>query len=137
LEINLIAFIALCSLKTRKFGIECAIKYFVLQAFGTTILICYFIVRSLPLWMPIISLLLKLGAFPLHYWVVEVAQGIEKKAAVLLLTWQKLSPFFILSHISVWVGGISLIGASFTPLLTFSQISPVKIIAYSSIYHIS
>lgn len=87
----------------------------------------------------IISILLKLGRAPFHYWIPLIIEGLNWIRIFLLLTWQKINPLIILYYnyffnflilfiiISLILGSIS--GLNFSSLK--------KIISFSSINQIS
>nr|Q330B2.1 RecName: Full=NADH-ubiquinone oxidoreductase chain 2; AltName: Full=NADH dehydrogenase subunit 2 [Thyroptera tricolor]AAS91445.1 NADH dehydrogenase subunit 2 [Thyroptera tricolor] len=87
-----------------------------------------------------LSLAMKLGLSPFHFWVPEVTQGIPLTSGLILLTWQKLAPLSVL-----YIASPNL---NMTMLLTMSILSVVmggwgglnqtqlrKILAFSSIAH--
>nr|YP_009538296.1 NADH dehydrogenase subunit 2 [Neolucanus maximus]AXU40283.1 NADH dehydrogenase subunit 2 [Neolucanus maximus] len=149
LEINLLSFIPLMKSTKNMYASEAALKYFIIQAIASTILLFSVIMMSTNFLYSIhsnimnmalnSSLLLKMGAAPLHFWFPEVAEGLSWTTNMLLLTWQKIAPMvlflysnktvmfiFIIVMSCMWVSGI--IGQN--------QVSLRKIMAYSSINHI-
>ena len=147
LELNLLSFLPLITTKLCPFLAESAIKYFLIQALASTILI---ISASMYIYIPdfsysliLLSLIIKLGAAPLHFWFPQVIEGIFWPQAYILLSIQKIAPIFLISYLT------------FSPILTFmitfialasSLIGAIgglnviklrKLIAFSSINHIS
>nr|DBA44251.1 TPA_asm: NADH dehydrogenase subunit 2 [Pachydermia laevis] len=161
LEINLIAFIPLMLYRGTVMETESAIKYLIFQAIGSSLIMLSSLMSFGPdfLWnlstssLPIIlekstmilitGLLLKLGAFPLHFWFPGVASGISWLSNMLLLTWQKIAPlflFFILMcfwqkylflPITMIAMGSSIIGG----IGGVNQTQLRALLAYSSIAH--
>nr|AYF56517.1 NADH dehydrogenase subunit 2 [Odontolabis cuvera fallaciosa] len=149
LEINLLSFIPLMKSTSNMYASEAALKYFITQAIASTILLFSVVLLSLKFLYMIhsniltltlnTSLLLKMGAAPLHFWFPEVAEGLSWSNVMLLLTWQKIAPMilflytiktfmfaFMIIMSCMWVSGI----------MGQNQISLRKIMAYSSINHI-
>lgn len=86
----------------------------------------------------IIPLVLKLGAAPFQAWFIIVIEGLTWIKCLLLITWQKLAPIFIIFYITSYkiiipFCVLSLIRGSIGGL---NQTSLKKIIAYSSINHL-
>nr|UWT52297.1 NADH dehydrogenase subunit 2 [Neomphalidae sp. Hatoma] len=125
LEINLIAFIPLMVYRGTVLETESAIKYFIFQAVGSAMIMFSSILSfgsdfawdfsssssmmamSKGILILIMGLLLKLGAFPLHYWFPGVVAGLSWLTNLLLFTWQKLAPLFLLfSLFCLWEGSI-------------------------------
>lgn len=147
LELNLLSFIPLITTKLHSYLSEAAIKYFLVQALASTVLI---ISASALLFNPelshiiiLLSLILKLGAAPMHFWFPQVIEGLSWPQAFILLTIQKLAPIFLISYLTFSEALINII-------LYFALISSVigalgglnvtiirKLIAFSSINHIS
>lgn len=86
----------------------------------------------------IISLLIKIGRAPIHFWLPLVIEGLNWINNYLLITWQKLAPIFILSYFTnynffIWFILLSAIVGSIRGL---NQTSVKKIIGFSSINQI-
>ena len=98
MEINLLGFIILLLNKNRN---EPALKYFVVQSLGSVILISRsaitenFSLKSLQLLLSL-AIFLKLGIAPLHYWLILMVESFDKLQIILILTWQKLAPLYLL-----------------------------------------
>nr|YP_010154777.1 NADH dehydrogenase subunit 2 [Gryllodes sigillatus]QQX28012.1 NADH dehydrogenase subunit 2 [Gryllodes sigillatus] len=147
LEINLMSFIPLMSSKENMMSTEAAMKYFIIQALASSMLLTLIILNMIiptsdeTIMNSIISLtlLLKMGAAPFHMWFPSVMEGLSWLNCFLLMTWQKLAPFVILSYLSVnqtimlTIMILSIIIGSIGGL---NQTSTRKIMAYSSINHI-
>nr|YP_010429218.1 NADH dehydrogenase subunit 2 [Praomys minor]USQ66724.1 NADH dehydrogenase subunit 2 [Praomys minor] len=154
LELSLLAIIPLLINKKNPRSTEAATKYFVTQATASMIILLAIILnyKQLGVWMfqqqtndlilmmTLISLSMKLGLAPFHYWLPEVTQGIELHTGMILLTWQKIAPLSILFQI------YNLINSTITLTLAIlsifigawgglNQTQMRKIMAYSSIAH--
>nr|YP_009108333.1 NADH dehydrogenase subunit 2 [Tenuibranchiurus glypticus]AIU94544.1 NADH dehydrogenase subunit 2 [Tenuibranchiurus glypticus] len=147
LELNLISFLPLISSKTNLLSSEAALKYFLIQALGSAIIIFSTTLPSmtsnLPLTFLALALLLKMGAAPLHFWFPQIMEGMNWFYSTLLMTLQKLAPMFLISYlttnllcwttISLSAASSAIIGA----LGGLNQSSLRKILAFSSINHMS
>lgn len=89
--------------RATKFLGEAALKYFLVQTFGSVVLITVCLLNSLnflgsELAVPILifALIVKLGVAPFHSWRIRVGAGISWSAFFTLITVQKLNPFIII-----------------------------------------
>jgi len=147
LELNLLSFIPLITSNNTRYSSEAALKYFLVQALGSSLIIFSrsVLIFSSYLFSIIISsaLLLKLGAAPFHFWFPQIIEGILWPQAAILITIQKLAPIFLLSHLirSYNIFSILLFFSAISAITGavggINQISLRKIIAFSSINHIA
>nr|WRK67299.1 NADH dehydrogenase subunit 2 [Nemopterinae gen. 1 sp. 1 YZ-2023a] len=144
LEINLMSFIPLISEDKNLMAVESALKYFLSQAIASSILlfsILMFTNYNLSQMMEIIlnsSLLLKMGAAPFHFWFPEVMEGLTWLNNLILMTWQKIAPFILISYcfnfkFIYFIIMTSIILGSIGGL---NQVNLRSLMAYSSINHI-
>nr|YP_009652925.1 NADH dehydrogenase subunit 2 [Fucellia costalis]QCG69877.1 NADH dehydrogenase subunit 2 [Fucellia costalis] len=147
LEINLLAFIPLMS-DNKLMSTEASLKYFLTQALASSVFlfaVILFLLNSSKshsnyfMEMMIFSaLLLKSGSAPFHFWFPNVMEGLSWLNALILMTWQKIAPFMLISYIifkPLIITSIilsSLVGA----LGGLNQTSLRKLMAYSSINHL-
>jgi NADH:ubiquinone oxidoreductase subunit 2 (subunit N) len=129
---------------------ESSLKYFCVQALGRGVLLlgglCPFLSwgNAQELWnlVFIIGIFIKLGVFPIHFWVPRVVSGLDWIAVFFLLGWQKVAPFALLTIILgrrgsydkmiILFGGLSaIVGA----LLGLNQRTLRGILGRSSIAH--
>lgn len=154
LEINLLSFIPLITRKVNLNNSEAALNYFLVQALASTVIlfsiVIYIIIintdffllninnKELSNLIIIITLILKLGGAPFHFWFPNVIENINWINNLILITWQKLAPIIILSYLNlnknifIFVILSTLVGA----IGGLNQISLRKLIAFSSINHI-
>nr|QVM79244.1 NADH dehydrogenase subunit 2 [Stenocorus meridianus] len=151
LEINLLSIIPLLKDYKNIYPSEAAFKYFITQALASTILLFSFIMNlNLLEYFPQYSnylmimmnsaLLMKMGAAPFHAWFPEVMEGLNWPNCLLLLTWQKIAPMILLMYnlqMTLFLSFIIIISSIVGGILGLNQISLRKIMAYSSINHIS
>lgn len=150
LEINLISFIPLMITHRNILRSEASLKYFLVQALASSILLFSVIIIHLNdiiltsnqfilLIILCSSLLLKIGAAPLHFWFPGTMEGLTWRNCFILITWQKIAPLILLSYIFNPPSFILLIIISsilIGSLGGLNQTSLRKLIAYSSINHI-
>nr|UXO95436.1 NADH dehydrogenase subunit 2 [Aedes vexans] len=151
LEINLLSFIPLMNEgKKNLMTSESSLKYFLTQAFASSILLFAIILMMLFFnsnWMMnnnfnnlliLSTLLLKSGAAPFHFWFPGVMEGLNWINGLILMTWQKIAPLMLISYnlnynfflISIVLSMI--IGS----LGGLNQTSLRKLMAFSSINHL-
>lgn len=129
---------------------ESTMKYFCIQALRRGLLLCGgLLIFSFPYKLGILteslfmfSLLLKLGVFPGHFWVPRVVSGLRWVPILLMLTWQKIPPFFFLvvlvsscswiSRVLLILGGVRAIVGG---LIGLNQTKLSPMLGASSIRH--
>nr|YP_009412977.1 NADH dehydrogenase subunit 2 [Vaejovis smithi]APW29069.1 NADH dehydrogenase subunit 2 [Vaejovis smithi] len=140
LEMNLLSFLPLMASEKSSGGAESCIKYFLVQSMASLmILISSVFVFSILMFnsvdMIFIGLSIKLGVAPFHYWFPSVMEGLNWICCMVLMTWQKLAPLFLMSFVNLMMLMVivtALVGA----FGGFGQYSFKKILAFSSINHI-
>lgn len=151
LEINLLSFIPLIVQSNSNQETEAAIKYFLVQALGSGLLLIAGLLISGPaltLISPtitslllIIRMLIKIGAAPFHFWFPQVIACSRWYICIILSTWQKLAPILVFSSITssfstnliIFIAGLnSIIGG----IGGINQTQIRALLAYSSIGHI-
>lgn len=138
LEVNIISFIPLVTISTWSRETEAAVKYFLFQALGSSLLLLRSFTPLLS-FLLVFAIMVKLGIAPFHLWFPPVINSITWPLCLTLSTWQKIAPltillstsssssmFVTLASINALVGGLG--------GLNQSQIRPL--LAYSSIGHI-
>nr|YP_010352969.1 NADH dehydrogenase subunit 2 [Tropostreptus austerus]UOF70452.1 NADH dehydrogenase subunit 2 [Tropostreptus austerus] len=152
LEVNMMAFIPII-LTNNKLSNESALKYFLVQASGsimiflsTIVLMNNHIMNSMDLTNLLASsaiplaLALKLGASPVHFWFPQVMEGLSWFASIMLLTWQKIAPLFLMttySLSSLFIYVVVLLSSAVGAIGGLNQLLLRKILAYSSINHLA
>nr|YP_010384963.1 NADH dehydrogenase subunit 2 [Pinnotheres excussus]UPL64960.1 NADH dehydrogenase subunit 2 [Pinnotheres excussus] len=147
LELNLMSFIPLITVKMSSYFSETALKYFLIQALGSTLLIISSFLSISTLYLSfmliLFSLLLKLGSAPFHFWFPHILEGLYWPQIWILSTIQKMAPLILLSYISLIPSVIkmilvaSILSALIGALGGLNMLSLRKIIAFSSINHLS
>nr|BDQ44304.1 NADH dehydrogenase subunit 2 [Pheretima iizukai] len=149
MELNLLSFIPILMSSKLNQETEGSIKYFLAQALGSALLLTSSIMMwspysILPSMMPLIlmiSILLKLGSAPCHFWYPSVMSSISWISCTILSSWQKLAPLAIMvfftaqtskSIIPLMAGLNALLGG----IMGMNQSQLRTIMAYSSIGHL-
>lgn len=145
LEINLISIAPLMLIKVTKNFTEAVIKYFLVQAMASTILITstlfnFFRERILTIEtleiLLVIAFSLKAGIPPFHFWFPEIINKLNWTQSFILFTWQKVAPLLLLSAINlnklVLCASLAVILGSLGGL---NQLLLKPLLAYSSISH--
>lgn len=152
LELNLIGFLPLMNIKGKTIEAEASIKYFIIQRMRSRVLIISsVIIYSISLsWYSIftnnvvstiivLSLVLKLGGAPLHFWLPSITKQISWSILFLILTWQKLAPLLILRLTNSNIFTILAFSISSTiigSIMALNQTNIQLIMTYSSISHL-
>nr|QBF01190.1 NADH dehydrogenase subunit 2 [Stegana wulai] len=150
LEINLLSFIPLMSDNNNLMSTEASLKYFLVQAMASTILLFAIILMMMKNYINyeinlsyitmiiLSSLLLKSGAAPFHFWFPNIMEGLSWMNCLLLMTWQKIAPLMLISHTNIKFILFSSIILSVIvgSLGGLNQSSLRKLMAFSSINHL-
>lgn len=146
LELNLMSFIPLICSKSNKYSSEASLKYFLVQALGSSFVILgtiELIIFLRSICIICIALILKLGASPIHFWFPQVIEGLGWLECFILITVQKIGPIYLLSYLleskerAYIVYWVAIISAVVGALGGINQLLLRKLLAYSSINHIS
>nr|AIY62127.1 NADH dehydrogenase subunit 2 [Neotermes sp. A TB-2014] len=149
LEINLMSFIPLMSSQENIFTNEASLKYFIIQALASSVLLFLVAMKALTnqmmstgeniqSYMMMTPLLLKMGAAPLHWWFPSVMEGLSWMNCLLLMTVQKMAPMMLTSYLmktNPLILTIILMSVVIGSVGGMNQTSIRKILTYSSINH--
>nr|QBF01201.1 NADH dehydrogenase subunit 2 [Stegana sp. 1433 JL-2019] len=150
LEINLLSFIPLMSDNNNLMSSEASLKYFLVQAMASTVLLFAVILMLMKNKMNyeinlsyisviiLSSLLLKSGAAPFHFWFPNIMEGLSWMNCLLLMTWQKIAPLMLISHINIklFLFTSIILSVIIGSLGGLNQSSLRKLMAFSSINHL-
>nr|YP_008080759.1 NADH dehydrogenase subunit 2 [Coendou insidiosus]AFQ55791.1 NADH dehydrogenase subunit 2 [Coendou insidiosus] len=155
LEMNMLAIIPILMNKTNPRSTEAATKYFLIQATASMMLLMSIMITMMysgqwSIFNPqdkmitfflTLSLMMKLGLAPFHFWVPEVTQGVNLLSGMILLTWQKIAPLSILFQLSPMINQPLILSSAILSVLLggwggLNQTQLRKILAYSSIAHL-
>nr|QBF00328.1 NADH dehydrogenase subunit 2 [Stegana wuliangi] len=150
LEINLLSFIPLMSDNNNLMSTEASLKYFLVQALASAVLLFAVIMLMVKTTMNfevnsfysssiiMSSLLLKSGAAPFHFWFPNIMEGLSWMNCLLLMTWQKIAPLLLISYLNVNIVLYSsiILSVIIGSLGGLNQTSLRKLLAFSSINHL-
>nr|YP_009707731.1 NADH dehydrogenase subunit 2 [Birgus latro]QES95348.1 NADH dehydrogenase subunit 2 [Birgus latro] len=146
LELNLLSFIPLMITKNNQYSSEAALKYFLIQSLGSSLIIFsasfMLIYPKMSSIIMFCALILKLGGAPFHFWFPQVMGGLLWPQAMILMSIQKIAPLFLLSYLAsmslmeTYFSLASMLSAIVGAVGGINQTSLRKILAFSSINHI-
>nr|UNA68642.1 NADH dehydrogenase subunit 2 [Leptocorisa acuta] len=150
MEMNLMSFIPLISKSKNKNSSQAMMTYFLVQSLSSMILL--FSVTMNPLimssinleefWiknMTVLSLIIKLGAAPFHWWLPSMLSNMNWTECFVLMTWQKIAPLVVLNNLapsSMILYATALLSGMVGSIGGLNQTSIRKLMAYSSINHL-
>nr|YP_010531216.1 NADH dehydrogenase subunit 2 [Nesodiprion japonicus]UXW93503.1 NADH dehydrogenase subunit 2 [Nesodiprion japonicus] len=148
MEMNLLMFIPLLMNNKilSKYSNSCMIYYIIQVGSSSMLLIMIMIMKMMFIFnmnlfiiMIQISLILKLGASPLHWWLVKIVNNMSWLNCFLILTFQKIGPLFMLinTNISMVIYFSMLLSGMMGSLIGINQTSLKLIMVYSSLNHLS
>nr|QDI93959.1 NADH dehydrogenase subunit 2 [Tuxedo bicinctus] len=149
LEINLMAFIPMISSPKNLFLSQSTMMYFLIQSMSSMLFISFilmnkyiFVIESEATvkMMIMLTMMMKMGVPPFHLWFVEVMNKIKWVMCLILMTWQKVAPMYIMSMMSnmnKFMITIICTSAIMGAIGGLNQTSTRKIMAYSSMNHMS
>nr|QHF16903.1 NADH dehydrogenase subunit 2 [Therioaphis trifolii] len=140
LELNMFSIIPIINFKQSIYSIEATMKYFLIQAFASIILLIFLILKSMLFMMMnfnlliLLPLLIKMSLMPFHLWLPSMIEGLNWMSCLLLMTWQKISPMIMISYLIINKSLILMISMiSMNSIMGMNQNSIRKILAFSSI----
>nr|WCH58153.1 NADH dehydrogenase subunit 2 [Scelimena sp. 1 JL-2023a] len=148
MEVNLLSFIPMMSADPQKNLEMSGMKYFIVQTIGSISLIMTFItsmvnnfdqMNTIVSTMMTLTLTLKMGGAPMHFWLPEVMENLSWENCAILMTWQKIAPMCAMAYIKsnelmmlIVIMSSAMVGA----IMGLNQISLRMLMAYSSINHV-
>nr|QHN89260.1 NADH dehydrogenase subunit 2 [Aphis aurantii] len=139
LELNLFSIIPILNFKSSIYSIEATMKYFLIQAFASILLLIFLINKNFYFFnnsniLIMMPLLMKLSLMPFHLWLPSMMEGLNWTSCLLMMTWQKISPLIMISYLNTNKNLIFLITLiSMNSMFGLNQNSMRKILAMSSI----
>jgi len=124
---------------------EASIKYLVVQSISSAILVFSIVSMKITEYSlfiaggAILALIIKIAAFPFHQWFVRVLSKSNWSNSLILITWQKLAPIFlIIFQMKTIIIIIFIITSAFWGgVIQINKIKIIEILALSSIFNIS
>nr|YP_010535727.1 NADH dehydrogenase subunit 2 [Ornithodoros asperus]UYB78743.1 NADH dehydrogenase subunit 2 [Ornithodoros asperus]UYB78756.1 NADH dehydrogenase subunit 2 [Ornithodoros asperus] len=145
LEINMMSFIPLMNSKSM-ISTESLTLYFIIQTLASSLFIfsiSFFLLsptffNQKMSFLITLSMLIKLGAAPFHFWLPQISEGLTLMTFFMLTTIQKFIPLHILTFMDLHILPLFiLLSAAVGSWGGFVQFSLRKILAFSSISHLS
>nr|YP_008593219.1 NADH dehydrogenase subunit 2 [Sepia latimanus]QIC20336.1 NADH dehydrogenase subunit 2 [Sepia latimanus]BAN81946.1 NADH dehydrogenase subunit 2 [Sepia latimanus] len=152
LEINLMGFLPLMNIKGKMMEAEASMKYFIIQSLSSSMLIMSSLMmykyslswysmfnNNMLSTLLMMSLILKLGGAPLHFWLPNMTKQMTWLILFMMLTWQKMAPLFMLNLINNNLNiiiMISMVSTLVGSIMILNQTNMQLIITYSSISHL-
>nr|YP_009692464.1 NADH dehydrogenase subunit 2 [Limnogonus hypoleucus]QEH58876.1 NADH dehydrogenase subunit 2 [Limnogonus hypoleucus] len=150
LEINMISFIPLMQEKKNYNIPESMMMYFLIQSLGSIMFIFTIITTpimvinemSMSKEMMIIismSMMMKMGVAPMHMWFINIMSKISWMSCMMIMTWQKIAPMWILTNLnqnSMIINTCAMMSAVMGAIGGINQTSVKKIMAFSSVNHL-
>nr|AWD84277.1 NADH dehydrogenase subunit 2 [Buceros rhinoceros silvestris]QOD97172.1 NADH dehydrogenase subunit 2 [Buceros rhinoceros] len=155
LEINTLAIIPLISKSHHPRAVEAAIKYFLVQAAASTLILFSSTINAwhtgqwditqmthpTPCLLLTAAIAMKLGLVPFHFWFPETLQGSTLTTALLLSTMMKFPPITIMLLTSnslnpTLLTTMAIASAALGGWMGLNQTQTRKILAFSSISHL-
>nr|YP_010554633.1 NADH dehydrogenase subunit 2 [Ceratopsyche cerva]UYO79266.1 NADH dehydrogenase subunit 2 [Ceratopsyche cerva] len=150
LEINTLVFLTLIYNKKFLINSEFSMKYYLIQSIASInflffiLLINFNMMDKSNLYNFIlinvnITLLMKMGSAPFHFWMVSIIEGISWNNTFILLTLQKIPPMILISYYLNFklLIIVIILNCLFGSLGGLNQLNIQKIMIYSSIYNFS
>nr|UKM30545.1 NADH dehydrogenase subunit 2 [Acisoma panorpoides] len=145
LEMNLLSFIPLINKNKSPYETESAMKYFLVQAMASVLFIVAVLMNEMTefsmnihSYLISMALMTKMGAAPFHFWFPTVMEGLDWMSCFILMTWQKLAPFILISY--KIINNLMILTIFMSTLVGsvggLNQNSIRKMMAYSSISHL-
>nr|WBV74571.1 NADH dehydrogenase subunit 2 [Timomenus komarovi] len=158
LELNMLSFLPLMIRGGESLGAEAGLKYFLIQAVASLIMLVSVLVEQflweggeesldmiemnepIMMWGVGLTLAMKLGMAPVHFWFPSIAENLTWNNLAILLTWQKMAPLKLMGDLewgkSSWgLNGLIIISLCVGGIGGILQTSLTSIMAYSSITH--
>nr|UPL65494.1 NADH dehydrogenase subunit 2 [Metatropis brevirostris] len=151
MEMNLMAFIPYMTVMKNKKSSKAIMIYFMVQSMGSMIMlfgilmnsfitISYLMEKEIVMMTIMLGLILKMGAAPLHFWMVEMAQHMNWSSLMILMSWQKIAPMYVLSNMitmNLFTVIIIIMSAMVGAIGGINNTNLQKIMTFSSINHMS
>uniref|UniRef100_UPI00315DF6BE NADH dehydrogenase subunit 2 n=1 Tax=Ceratozetella imperatoria TaxID=3127034 RepID=UPI00315DF6BE len=122
-----------------------SISYFIIQSVASSILIFSALYSKMELGknstclaIMAMSLMIKMAAVPFHTWFINIVKKSNWKANVIVMTWQKLAPtFLVIYQMKILVLPFILMSSFVGCLSQMNKVTLKEIMAFSSVFNIS
>nr|YP_009692449.1 NADH dehydrogenase subunit 2 [Rhagovelia reitteri]QEH58861.1 NADH dehydrogenase subunit 2 [Rhagovelia reitteri] len=149
LEINMLSFIPLIEEKKNNYSAQSKMMYFLIQSMSSmlflfmiimnpTIIFKEMIIENTPMIIMSLAMMMKLGMAPMHMWFVNMMKKMNWMNCLILMTWQKIGPLYIMTNMNLNSNIIKIMAILSTVIGAIGgiqQTSIKSIMAFSSINH--
>uniref|UniRef100_UPI0030FE9491 NADH dehydrogenase subunit 2 n=1 Tax=Ixodes trianguliceps TaxID=347913 RepID=UPI0030FE9491 len=143
LEVNMLIFIPMMNSKNF-LSSNSMINYYIIQSvassifFFSSLLYPYMNNNNMIMCIIMMTILIKLGSAPFHSWFPQISEGLKMNSFFILSTFQKIIPLHIMSIVyNKYLYIFIFLSAMISSLGGLNQFSMKKILAFSSITHLS
>uniref|UniRef100_C5HIM4 NADH-ubiquinone oxidoreductase chain 2 n=1 Tax=Aquarius paludum TaxID=95691 RepID=C5HIM4_AQUPA len=150
LEINMLSFIPLMEESKKHKSSEAKMMYFLIQSLSSIMFLFMIITNPMMMMnemitekitiiMMTMSMMMKMGVAPLHMWFINIMNKISWNNCLILMSWQKIAPMFILSNIynnNMIINICAIMSSMIGAIGGINQTSMQKIMAFSSVNHL-
>nr|AFY16871.1 NADH dehydrogenase subunit 2 [Perittopus sp. HL-2012] len=150
LEINMMSFIPMLQENNKTNSSQSKMMYFLVQSMSSIMFLFTIIINPMMMYSNMkneiimtiitISMCMKLGMAPIHMWFISMINKISWNNCLMLMTWQKMAPMYILTNTlnNIKIISIMAVMSAMTGAIGgINQTSIKKIMAFSSINHMS
>nr|YP_009520471.1 NADH dehydrogenase subunit 2 [Bourletiella arvalis]ATP01399.1 NADH dehydrogenase subunit 2 [Bourletiella arvalis] len=145
LEVNMMSIIPILINKQTFEATSSSIKYFLVQAMASMFLIVMMLIMynssainmmNINNEIILMGLAMKSGIPPFHFWLPQVIESMEVTQMFIVLSWQKIAPFSLMSYsLSMVILAVISSSAAVGAVGGYNQNSIKKILVYSSMTH--
>nr|WQM87320.1 NADH dehydrogenase subunit 2 [Eurymetra natalensis] len=150
LEINMMSFIPLMEKSKDLMSSESKMMYFLIQSLGSIlfmftiiteplIMISENMIEIISMNVISMSMMMKMGMAPMHAWFINIMNKLNWNNCLILMTWQKMAPMFILSNTimnQITLNILSMTSVIIGAIGGINQTSIKKMMAFSSLNHL-
>nr|WCB99516.1 NADH dehydrogenase subunit 2 [Meteorus sp. 1 XHS-2023a] len=143
MEMNLMMFLLMMILNNVNIY-DSSMKYFLMSSFSSSVFILvinlnYYFFNNFFLLVMNLSMFMKLGVFPFYYWFIDLMTNLNWLSCLILSTWQKLIPLYILMNVfnKMLLYLVIFMNGLLSVFYGMNQVNMKKIMGYSSINHMS
>nr|AWV83341.1 NADH dehydrogenase subunit 2 [Muda kuroiwae] len=140
IEINMVSFLPFMLNKMSIYSSESMISYFIVQGMSSSLLFLSVIMLGMYSYMNyfvIISLMIKMGCPPFHFWYISVIEGLQWMICFMLMSIQKIIPMILLSYLMMNIHFFIILSCIWGSIGGLCYSSMRSILGYSSIYNLS
>lgn len=120
------------------------IKYFIIQSISSALLLVSILftgeIKTIVLTLALlgsISLIIKIAASPFHQWFIGVTKNSGWRNGLLLMTWQKLAPsFLLLFQLKLFILPFLFISSLIGSIFQYNKSNLLEILAFSSVFNL-